>query len=139
MVRDETPEDYEAVDDLLRAAFGRPDEADAVAAARLDRDARGRCLVAVVSDHSPGGAMADLGAGDVVGFLRLLPTPLADGEGLTLSPVAVRPARQRQGVGTYLVQFALEMEADAGGHRVIAPDDSPFWDRFGLIRQGASQ
>lgn len=132
MVRDEVPDDYPAVDALLRAAFGRPTEADAVAATRTEPSAGGRSLVAVVSDHVAGESMAGLGTGEVVGYLRLTPTSTSGGEALLLSPLAVLPARQRQGVGTYLVQFALEMEGDAGHHALVVPDDGTFWDRFGF-------
>ena len=132
MVRDEVPDDQPAVDALLQAAFGRPDEAEAVAALRADAVPGSRSLVAVVSDHHAGESMAGLGTGEVVGYLRLTPAPVGEGEVLVLSPIAVLPARQRQGVGTYLVQFALEMEGDSGHHAVVVPDEGAFWDRFGF-------
>jgi predicted N-acetyltransferase YhbS len=140
MVRDESRVDEPAVDALLRAAFGRSDEADAVQARRGAEVPGSRSLVAVISNHAPGDDMASLGTGQVVGYLHLTPGHTDDGEVLALSLVAVLPENQRMGVGTYLVQFALEMTADTGGVPVVIPDDipngpdAPFWDRFGLRR-----
>ncbi len=140
MVREESAADRSAVAEILRAAYGRDGETETDDDQAGDRDDDRqrpvdgtRAFVAVVSDHAPGGDMAGLGDGEVVGYLRLVPA--ADGDDvLVIDRIGVRPERQRQGVGTYLVQFALEMVADSGGARVVVDDDAPFWDRFGLAR-----
>jgi putative acetyltransferase len=142
MVREETPADREKVAELLRTAFGRDTEVAVVDQLRQASAKGGMALVAVRSERRPGADMAAIGVGQVVGYLRLTPVPVGEGAAetadsvLLLAPLAVAPSSQRQGVGTYLVQFAMEMMGDAGYAAVVTPYDEDFLDRFGFGTPG---
>ena len=132
MVREETTADGGRVDDLLQRAFRREDERDAVEVLRRAGVDGSWGLLAVRSERHPGADMADVGEGEVLGYLRLTPARV-DGETvLVMAPLAVAPGRRHQGVGTYLVQFAVEMVADQGYAAVVTPYDEGFLDRFGF-------
>ncbi len=88
-VREEAPEDREAVRRVEEAAFGRAEEADIVDALRSD-PAWALSLVAVVG-------------GEVVGHLLFTRGSRA----MTLGPLAVAPEHQRSGVGAALMREGL--------------------------------
>jgi predicted N-acetyltransferase YhbS len=132
MVREETPQDRDSIALLLRTAFGRDTENQVVDELRDAPGAGAVGLVAVRSERRPGADMSAIGTGDVVGYLRLTPVPVDGDTVLMLAPLATATASQRRGVGTYLVQFALEMMGDAGYSAVVTPYDEPFLDRFGF-------
>jgi predicted N-acetyltransferase YhbS len=155
MVREETREDRHAIAELWHTVLKRDAEAivDRLRAQNVD-GARG--LVAVRTHRGPGADMSDIGAEEVLGHLRLTPAqvvPLSDADSgqerpdgsasvadrvLILAPLAVSGSSRRQGVGTYLVQYALEVVADAGVAAVVTPYDEDFLDRFGFGAAGES-
>ena len=90
MIREERPEDRDAVRSVEVAAFGRDDEADIVDALR-DDPAWALSLVAVADD------------GEIVGHLLFTRGSRA----MTLGPLAVLPSHQRSGVGTALMREGL--------------------------------
>lgn len=130
MVREEAPGDSEAVSRLLTRAFRGEAEREAVE--RLRAGEGGQGLLAVRSERRPGADMADVGAGEAVGYLRLTPARVGEDPVLVMAPLAVAPASRHLGVGTYLVQFAVEMVADQGYAAVVTPYDEDFLDRFGF-------
>jgi predicted N-acetyltransferase YhbS len=89
-VREEEPEDRDAVRRVEQAAFGRDDEADIVDALRTD-PAWALSLVAVADD------------GEIVGHLLFTRGDRA----MTLGPLAVAPEHQRSGVGGALMREGL--------------------------------
>jgi GNAT superfamily N-acetyltransferase len=92
----------------------------------LDDEAASHHIVAVDDDD-----------GSCVGCLVLLPI---DAEVMRMRQVAVRPDRQRQQIGTALVDFA-EQSARALGYREIVAhvreSAIPFYARLGYERRGA--
>jgi putative acetyltransferase len=122
-VRDETPADRGAVREVNRLAFGRDGEARLVDALRDGGYAR-VSLVAVVD-------------GRVVGHILFstLPITTVDGppiEALALAPMAVVPARQRQGVGSALVREGLRACREAGHRAIVVLGHTEFYPRFGF-------
>jgi predicted N-acetyltransferase YhbS len=138
MVREETPQDRESIAGLLRAAFGRDTENEAVEGLRQTSDPGAKGLVAVRSERHPGADMSAIGVGEVVGYARLTPVRVGDDSVVLLAPLAIARFAQRTGVGTYLVQFAVEIMGDAGYSAVVTPYDEPFLDRFGFAPAGHS-
>ncbi|HEX9822506.1 MAG TPA: N-acetyltransferase [Methylomirabilota bacterium] len=121
--RPEHPDDAAAVGEVHTAAFGRPDEARLVERLR----ARARPYLALVAT-----------AGDeVVGHIVFAPVTLhcyqAPYTILALSPMAVRPAWQRRGIGSALVRDGLAA-CRASGHDVVVLVGHPaFYPRFGFV------
>lgn len=73
--------------------------------------------------------------GTLVGTLQCWPVELATGDGaaaplILVGPVAVRPDRQRDGIGRLLMECALA-EADAAGeHALVLIGDPEYYERF---------
>jgi putative acetyltransferase len=128
-VREETPDDLEAIREVHRLAFGRGDEARLVDALRDGGYGR---LSLVAAE-----------CGRVVGHIFFSDLPIATQAGtldaLALAPLAVVPARQRQGVGSQLVREGLRACAE-GGHRIVVVLGHPdYYPRFGFSAQLAER
>jgi predicted N-acetyltransferase YhbS len=113
-LRDEHATDRPAVEALLAAAYGRADEAKALADAR----AAGRVLCALVAEYE----------GELIGYLGFVKAePFA-----VLAAVAVVPQRQGKGVGSVLVSAGIETARAAGAQAVVAAADTDWLLRFGF-------
>jgi predicted N-acetyltransferase YhbS len=129
VAREQQPGDEDAIEALLRGAFAdvRSGPSDA-----NDERVRSRGFVAVVSDTIPGTDMSGVTNGHVVGYVGVQ----AAGDSsdvLVLDPIAVDPGEQHKGVGTYLVQFAVEVLWDThAASALVAKDDAPFLRTFGF-------
>jgi putative acetyltransferase len=109
-VRDERPEDRDAVRRVEEAAFGRSEEADIVDALRGD-DAWALSLVAEVD-------------GELVGHLLFSRGDRA----ITLGPLAVLPSHQRSGVGAALMTTGLERVREP----IVLLGHVDYYRRFGF-------
>jgi putative acetyltransferase len=119
-IRRETSDDVSAIHAVVRAAFGRPNEANLVAALRR-ADALPVSAIAVLGDRLIGHmAFSHITIGEEL-------------SGLALAPVAVQPECQRQGIGTALVRWGLD-EIRSLGHRIVIVLGSPaYYGRFGFM------
>ena len=121
-IRDERPGDVDAVRAVNRAAFETSEEADLVDALRRAASP----LISLVAE-----------AGDaVVGHIMFSPVTLAGADALTLmglAPMAVLPARQRQGIGSRLVSAGLERCREANAAAVVVLGHAEYYPRFGFI------
>lgn len=122
-IRAETDDDRAAVHAVNRLAFGQPAEADLVDRLR----AAGRATVSLV-------AIAD---GDVVGHIlfspvSVEPAPSPPPRWLGLAPMAVRPERQRAGIGSALVHAGLEAARAGGATAVVVLGHPEYYPRFGF-------
>jgi putative acetyltransferase len=122
-IRQERPGDARAISEVVEAAFG---EASVAAFTEELRRSGGYCpdLTFVAEED-----------GAIVGFTMLTtvevhghPRPV-----LILTPMAVRPDRQRDGIGAALVQAALGA-ADEGGEPLVLVEGVPaYYPRFGFL------
>lgn len=125
MVRDETPADATAVDALIAAAFAAMPFSDgsepAVMAALR---AAGAADPALVAEH----------AGEVVGQAAFSPVTIdgAPSAWCCLGPIAVRPDRQRAGIGSALVRAGLERLRRRGAAGCVLLGDPRYYRRFGF-------
>ena len=114
--------DAEAIDALLLDAFGGPEEGALVRRLRADGLARVELVAEGISGHIL------LGALDAVAGGRPLPA-------LALAPLAVRPERQGDGIGSALVRAALER---AGAATVFVLGAPEYYGRFGFSAEAAA-
>lgn len=126
-IRDERPAEAREIGVLVRAAFAGKAYSDGTEAAVLDglRDTDGLVLSLVAA--APGGLIGQIAASEV----RLDGRPGWAGIG----PVAVRPDRQRQGIGSALMRAALARLEAAGFDGVVLVGDPGYYGRFGFAPQ----
>lgn len=121
-IRPEIAADVAQIYEVNRLAFGREDEARLVDALRE----RGVVICSLVADLD----------GLIVGHVLFSPATLDDdGRPTTvaaLGPVAVLPARQRQGVGDALIRAGLEICRDEGYTVAVVLGHSTYYPRFGF-------
>jgi putative acetyltransferase len=117
-VRDERPADIAAIRDVNRRAFAQDQEANIVDALRANGGAR-LSLVATLD-------------GEVVGHIMYSPLTVADATGAALGPMAVLPERQRQGIGSRLVEEGTRRLAQAGCPFIVVLGHAGFYPRFGF-------
>lgn len=121
-IRLEHPDDYAAIRDVHRTAFGTVAEADLVDALR----ARSRPFVSLVATDGV----------DVVGHIAFSPLTLSPGVNISmagLAPMAVLPTHQRRGIGSSLVRAGLERCAHTGFSGVVVLGHPDFYPRFGFV------
>ena len=91
-IRKQEPQDIRKIREVNKQAFGKPQEADIIDKLRRNCDGL-LCLVAVVHKQ-------------VVGHILFSPATVESEdrtvEGMSLAPMAVLPAYQRQGIGSEL-------------------------------------
>lgn len=122
IVRPERPDDYRSIAAVVEAAFGDQQVAQLVEDIRASQGYRPE--LSLVADE----------AGEILGHVMLSELAVGDGRGLQLSPLAVRPDRQRQGVGSALVNAALR-EAKALREPLVLVEGAPaYYSRFGFRR-----
>jgi putative acetyltransferase len=124
VIRAEGPGDVVSIATVVEAAFGQPAEAVLVERIRAsDRYRPDFSLVATLDDV-------------VVGHVMVSDVDLVDGDVrrsiLSLSPLAVDPAHQADGIGSALVR-EVARRVDAEGHPLIILEGSPvYYARFGF-------
>ncbi len=126
-MRPEQPVDHDAVREVVRTAFGE----DSVAALLDDLRTNPAWLgLSWVAEED----------GEVVGHVSLtrgwLDDPSAVVDVLVLSPLSVRPDRQRAGVGTALVAAALAAAAEREERLVFLEGDPRYYSRLGFVAAG---
>jgi putative acetyltransferase len=126
VIEPEQAADHQAVRRVVAAAFAdHPEVADLVE------------LIRTSPQYEPELALVARRGGDVVGHVMISHAELLESDGtgwdvLTLSPLAVRPDVQRQGVGSALVVEALR-RADSSGAALVILEGSPaYYPRFGF-------
>ena len=122
LIRDETPNDLDAIREVNRRAFGG--EAEARLVDRLRDDGLVvASLVAIEGERIAGHILfSDLPIKTEYGVI-----PAA-----ALAPVAVVPERQRAGIGSALVQRGLETCRERGRTAVVVLGHPTYYPRFGF-------
>ena len=122
IVRAERAEDNEAIAAVVTAAFGSLDEARLVESFRASPGYLPELALVAVEDE------------EILGHVMFTLAELAAGTKiLMLSPLAVRPDRQRTGIGTALVHEGLRLSAERSEPLVIVEGDPRYYSRFGFV------
>ena len=122
-IRRERPEDIGSIRAVNEAAFGQRTEGDIVDALRH------ACpdLLSLVAESDD----------EIVGHILFSPVTIEDGSGSTqgmgLAPMAVMPNRQRQGIGSKLIEAGVEILGERGCPFVIVLGHPEFYPRFGFV------
>jgi putative acetyltransferase len=126
MIRYASAADHPAIAEIVEHAFGQPDEAQLVDRLRQAGDV----LFEMVSETE---GRLD---GHVL-FSRLW----ADRAEMfaALAPLAVRPERQRAGIGAALVRAGLDSAREYGAHGVLVLGQPAYYRRFGFAADTAAK
>lgn len=116
--------EYEEVANLVESAFGQHDEALLVERLRAD----GAIAYEWVATQ----------ADELVGHLVLSKLVLPE-KCLALAPVSVAPVHQREGIGSALINAALELAEEEDWVAVFVLGDPAYYHRFGFdVAQASS-
>jgi putative acetyltransferase len=119
IIREEQAGDIDGVREVEMLAFERAAEADLVDALR----AHGKSTLSLVAEEG----------GQIVGHVLFSPGWIDETPVEGLGPVAVRPERQGQGIGSVLIRAGLAALRQAG-HRIVIVEGNPaYYLRFGFL------
>jgi len=131
VIRPEREEDHPAIAAVVNAAFvNHPDGEVASFVERIRASEQFIPELALVAEDSTG----------VIGHVMLSWVGVEGGSRpriLNLTPMSVRPDRQRMGVGSRLIRDALDRAEDAGEPAVLVEGISDYYPRFGFERASA--
>ncbi|PTD21134.1 GNAT family N-acetyltransferase [Sphingomonas fennica] len=131
IIRKEQPQDHAAIARITADAFAGVDHSDgtepAIISALRDAGALALSLVAVDDD------------GRIAGHAAFSPVTIDGREGgwFGLGPVAVRPDRQRAGIGGALIRAGLEELRRQGAGGCVVLGEPAYYRRFGFERDEA--
>ena len=98
----------------------------------FDQEQEGRIVDAIRDAGAVTLALVAVSDGAVVGHILFSPLTVGTEAGAALGPMAVRPAYQRQGIGSQLVAQGLERLREQGCPFVVVIGHPEFYPRFGF-------
>jgi putative acetyltransferase len=126
MIRAEQTDDFAAIKEVNRLAFGQEDEALLV---QRIRESPG-----FITDLSLVAIRDEKVVGHIL-FSRIhIETPQGDVEVLSLAPMAIRPEFQNSGIGSNLVREGLKRCRDLGHTIVVVIGHPKYYPRFGFVQ-----
>ena len=125
IIRDERPEDVDAIRNLTARAFAGMPYSDGTESAIVDRlREAGTLTLSLVAAMD----------GAVVGHVAFSPVAISDGskDWFGLGPISVEPQHQREGIGSALVDAGLSRLKALGARGCVLVGDPGYYGRFGF-------
>ncbi|RUL98736.1 GNAT family N-acetyltransferase [Rhizobium chutanense] len=129
LIRDETPDDIDAIHDLTSTAFKPMPYSDGTEAEIIRRlRAAGDLTISLVAEQD----------GEVLGHVAFSPVTIdgAQDGWFGLGPISVKPERQRQGVGKALIARGLELLRETGASGCVLIGNPDIYSRVGFSSDG---
>jgi putative acetyltransferase len=125
-IRQENKNDFNAVFEVNKLAFGQSNETDLV-----DRLRQSKAFVPELS-------LVAAFNGKIIGHLlftkiKIISTGKRETESLALAPMAVRPEFQHKGIGRKLITKGLEKAKELGYKSVIVLGHEHYYPKFGFV------
>src|SRR5262245_38973128 len=128
-IRPEGPHDLVAIREVNRLAFGGEEEVAIVDRLRAD----GLVIASLVATDG------DLLVGHILFSKLPIDRPRDPLVAAALAPMAVRPERQRQGIGSFLVRAGLDICRKEALPAVVVVGHPDYYPRFGFSAELAAQ
>lgn len=119
-IRPEKPSEFDAIDDVVRSAFGQQDEVDLVHRIRS------------LDSYVPELALVASEEGEIIGHIMLSYAQLGAKRVLQLAPLAIVPKRQHEGIGSSLTRVSLGMAEQRGEPLVLVLGHPEYYPKFGF-------
>ncbi|MBY5438127.1 GNAT family N-acetyltransferase [Rhizobium leguminosarum] len=129
LIRDETPDDIDAIHDLTSTAFRPMPYSDGTEAEIVRRlRAAGDLKISLVAEQD----------GEILGHVAFSPVTIngAHDGWFGLGPISVKPERQRQGIGKALIARGLELLNEMGGSGCALIGNPEIYSRVGFSSDG---
>lgn len=127
-IRQELPQDYAAVFDLIRTAFESETHSDHQEQYLVDRLRKSKDFIPELS------FVAEID-GQLIGYLLLSKIQIVSDsttmEALALAPVAVHPHYQNQGIGSSLIRHAHSKAQALGFDTIVVLGHETYYPKFG--------
>ena len=123
-IRQETPKDYEEVYELIREAFASAEHADGNEQDLVEALRKGDAFIPELS-------LVAEEDGQLAGHILFTKAQVGEAEVLALAPLSVRPAFQRQGVGTALIEEGHRIARKMGYAYSIVLGSENYYPRLG--------
>ncbi|WP_453993783.1 GNAT family N-acetyltransferase [Bacillus nitroreducens] len=129
-IRQEIPKDYHVTEEVIRKAFLNEEFSDKKEHYLVKRIRKSNAFIPELS------LVAVNQKEDIVGNILLSKIQIVDGdqsvESLALAPVSVIAEYQRLGIGSQLIEAALERAKELGYQSVIVLGHKDYYPRFGF-------
>lgn len=123
-IRQEIPEDYLQVKDLVKEAFGLAEHSDGDEHNLIDR-------IRNAPEYIPELSLVAISGNIVVGHIMFSKILVGKSEAIALAPLAVRIDRQREGVGKLLIMAGHSLARKMGYSCSVVLGDPNYYSRFG--------
>ena len=123
LIRDETPDDIDSIDNVVRDAFDNNEEEPQLV--RLIRERRQSLISMVAVDGA-----------DIVGHVMVSPIELSTTSSYEfggVAPLSVSPQRQRSGIGGLLMKAMIEESANINLAALFLLGNPAYYQRFGFV------
>lgn len=129
-IRQERQEDHKQIRDLVSEAFALAEHSDGdehnlIGRLRMSREYIPELSLVAVSDDI------------VLGHIMFSKITVGQSEAIALAPLAVRPDRQRKGIGTLLVTAGHELARRMGYSCSVVLGDPSYYSKFGYEKASA--